>query len=96
MVLRPDGSTLLLANTSVSVNPSLFKALPYDTLRDLSPVVYLSPSPNVLLAHAPGIDDSEVETIARSGASVTMCPSTTLKEGSGLGERKLPELLARG
>jgi cytosine/adenosine deaminase-related metal-dependent hydrolase len=52
--------------------------------------------PNVLLAHAPGIDDSEVETIARSGATVVMCPSTTLKEGSGLGERKLPELLARG
>jgi tripartite-type tricarboxylate transporter receptor subunit TctC len=46
---EPDGYTLLFANTSVSVNPSLFKSLPYDTLRDLSPVVYLSPSPNVLL-----------------------------------------------
>src|ERR1041384_5086914 len=46
----PDGYTLLYANTSVSVNPSLFKTLPYDTLRELAPVVYLSPSPNVLLA----------------------------------------------
>ena len=46
---EPDGYTLLFANTSVSVNPSLFKTLPYDTLRDLSPVVYLSPSPNILL-----------------------------------------------
>ena len=46
----PDGTTLLFANTSVSVNPSLFKTLPYDTLRDLAPVIYLSPSPNVLLA----------------------------------------------
>jgi tripartite-type tricarboxylate transporter receptor subunit TctC len=46
---EPDGHTLLFANTSVSVNPSLFKTLPYDTLRDLAPVVYLSPSPNVLL-----------------------------------------------
>src|SRR5262245_2766430 len=46
---EPDGYTLLFANTSVSVNPSLFKALPYDTLRDLAPVVYLSPSPNILL-----------------------------------------------
>src|SRR5947209_3019068 len=51
---------------------------------------------NVLLAHAAGIDDSEVEAIARTGASVVMCPSTSLKEGSGLGKRKLPELLARG
>jgi cytosine/adenosine deaminase-related metal-dependent hydrolase len=51
---------------------------------------------NVLLAHAPGIDDAEVEAIARSGASVVMCPSTTLKEASGLGTRRLPELMARG
>ena len=51
---------------------------------------------NVLLSHAPGISDAEVELIAASGASVVMCPSTTLKEGSGLGTRKLPELLARG
>jgi len=51
---------------------------------------------NVLLAHAAGIDDTEVDMIARSGASVVMCPSTSLKEGSGLGRRKLPELLARG
>jgi len=37
-----------------------------------------------------------VELIAARGASVVMCPSTTLKEGSGLGDRKLPELLAHG
>jgi len=46
----PDGYTLLFANTSISVNPSLFKTLPYDTLRDLVPVTYLSHSPNILLA----------------------------------------------
>ncbi|MGI9147803.1 MAG: amidohydrolase family protein [Chloroflexota bacterium] len=52
--------------------------------------------PNVLLAHASGIDDGEVEVIARSKASVVICPSTALKEGSGLGRRKLPELLSLG
>jgi cytosine/adenosine deaminase-related metal-dependent hydrolase len=52
--------------------------------------------PNVLLAHAAGIDDREVEIIAQSGASVVLCPSSYLKEGSGLGNRKLPELLAHG
>src|SRR5262249_13090085 len=46
---EPDGYTLLLANTSISVNPSLYKTLPYDTRRDLAPVVFLAPSPNVLL-----------------------------------------------
>ena len=48
---------------------------------------------NVLLAHAAGIDDEEVELIAEAGASVVICPSTALKEGSGLGRRKLPELM---
>lgn len=52
--------------------------------------------PNVVLAHASGIDDDEVERIARGGASVVVCPSTALKEGSGLGTRKVPELLAHG
>jgi 5-methylthioadenosine/S-adenosylhomocysteine deaminase len=52
--------------------------------------------PNVLLAHASGIDDAEVQLIAVAGASVVVCPSTTQKEGGGLGSRKVPELLAHG
>jgi 5-methylthioadenosine/S-adenosylhomocysteine deaminase len=50
---------------------------------------------NMVLAHATGIDDEEVELIAQHGASVVVCPSTALKEG-GLGMRKVPELLERG
>jgi tripartite-type tricarboxylate transporter receptor subunit TctC len=46
---QPNGYTLLFANTSISVNPSLYKSLPYDTAKDLAPVVFLSASPNVLL-----------------------------------------------
>jgi tripartite-type tricarboxylate transporter receptor subunit TctC len=65
---EPDGYTLLFANTSVSVNPSLFKSLPYDTLRDLAPVIYLSPSPNVLLAQAALGVSSLKELIARAQA----------------------------
>ena len=66
----PDGYTLLYANTSISVNPSLFKTLPYDTLRDLTPVTYLSPSPNILLAQrALGIGTlRELLTLAKSRA----------------------------
>jgi cytosine/adenosine deaminase-related metal-dependent hydrolase len=52
--------------------------------------------PNVLLAHADNIDDVEVEVIARTGTSVVVCPSTVLKEASGLGRRKVPELLEHG
>jgi len=52
--------------------------------------------PNMLLAHVNGIDDSEVELIAASGSGVAICPGTLAKEGSGVGDRKLPELLERG
>ena len=34
----PDGHTLLIANTQHTVNPSLFPKLPYDALKDFTPV----------------------------------------------------------
>jgi tripartite-type tricarboxylate transporter receptor subunit TctC len=46
---RPDGQKLLLATTSISVNPSVYKTLPYDTAKDLSAVSFLASSPNVLV-----------------------------------------------
>src|SRR6476660_8846286 len=38
----PDGYTLLLSQTAVAVNATLFPKLPYDTLRDLEPVSQLT------------------------------------------------------
>ena len=35
----PDGYTLLIVAFPFSVVPSLFKAMPYDTMRDFSPVI---------------------------------------------------------
>jgi tripartite-type tricarboxylate transporter receptor subunit TctC len=47
----PDGYTLLMVSPSHSTNPTLVKKLPFDTLRDLAPVILLAHSSNVLLAH---------------------------------------------
>ena len=47
----PDGYTLLLVSTAVSVNPSLFKKLPYDTLRDITAVSLLAGTPYMLSVH---------------------------------------------
>lgn len=47
----PDGYTLLVASTTTATNPSLVKKLPYDTLRDFSPVILMAQSPNVLAVH---------------------------------------------
>ena len=47
----PDGYTLLIVSPSTATNPSLVTKLPYDTLRDLAPVILLATSPNVLVVH---------------------------------------------
>ncbi|MCC7083290.1 MAG: tripartite tricarboxylate transporter substrate binding protein [Burkholderiales bacterium] len=38
----PDGYTLLQTTTSIAINPSVYKALPYDTLKDLEPVTMIA------------------------------------------------------
>jgi cytosine/adenosine deaminase-related metal-dependent hydrolase len=53
--------------------------------------------PNVLLAHVLGLDEAEIECLARSGAAVAMCPVTAAKGARGIaGEGRMPELLQRG
>ena len=47
----PDGYTLLMVSTSTVTLPALTKKLPYDTLRDLTPVTQLVSSPNLLVVH---------------------------------------------
>ncbi len=44
-----DGYTLLFANTSIAINPSLYKSLPYDTAKTFAPVVLMVSVPNLLL-----------------------------------------------
>ncbi len=51
---------------------------------------------NVNLAHVLGIDEAEIDAIARTGTAVTMCPVTAAKGGRGVPEHgRMPELLAR-
>jgi len=48
----PDGYTLLVATAGdVTINPALFKDMPYDVDRDLVPITMLSDTPTVLAAH---------------------------------------------
>jgi 5-methylthioadenosine/S-adenosylhomocysteine deaminase len=53
--------------------------------------------PNVVLAHALGVDDAEIDCIARTATAVVMCPITAAKGARGVPEHgRMPELLARG
>ena len=45
----PDGYTLLLHNLQISANPTLYKSLPFDTLKDFAPVMLVNRNPLVLV-----------------------------------------------
>jgi tripartite-type tricarboxylate transporter receptor subunit TctC len=46
----PDGYALLLAtSTTLAINPHLYKSLPYDPIRDFTPVIQVARIPMVLL-----------------------------------------------
>src|ERR1051325_9139121 len=47
----PDGYTLLMVYISHATNPTLVTKLPYDTERDFTPIMLLSPEPPVLLTN---------------------------------------------
>ena len=52
MVVRsqPDGHTLLVISVAHPINPSLYKKLPYDSIKSIAPVVMIGSGPNGLTA----------------------------------------------
>ncbi len=48
----PDGYTLVLASIAVAVNPWLFKSMPYDPIKDLTPLTLAVETPNVVIVPA--------------------------------------------
>ncbi|KQU84677.1 MFS transporter [Variovorax sp. Root318D1] len=56
----PDGYTLLLATTSThSIGPSITSKLPYDTVRDFSPIAHVGDAPSIMLVPV----DSPAKTV---------------------------------
>ena len=48
----PDGHTLLINTSAVTINMSLYKNPPFNTLRDFAPVAVFSDSQNILVVNA--------------------------------------------
>ena len=46
---RPDGYTLLMASFGLVANPSLYRNLPFDPLRDLAPIALVASTPTILV-----------------------------------------------
>jgi tripartite-type tricarboxylate transporter receptor subunit TctC len=49
---NPDGYTIMLDASSFAVNPSLFKKLPYDSLKAFKPIGVIALFPNVVLVNS--------------------------------------------
>ena len=48
---KPDGLTMLLIADTHTINLSLFKKLPYDPVKDFSPVILLATAPHIVVVH---------------------------------------------
>ena len=65
----PDGYTLLMgANGPIAINPSLYRNMPVDTMKDLSPLTMVASSSMILVAHPslPANTVKELIALARS------------------------------
>ena len=47
----PDGHTMLVAANGLTINPSLYKQIAYNPVRDFSPITQIAFIPNVLVVH---------------------------------------------
>jgi len=46
-----DGYTLLMAASTLAINPIMFKTVPYDPIRDFAPITQAASLPNVVVVH---------------------------------------------
>jgi tripartite-type tricarboxylate transporter receptor subunit TctC len=64
----PDGYTIVVVSGSHTINPALYKKLPFDSVRDFAPVAMLVTGPGLLVVHPslPARNVRELITLARS------------------------------
>lgn len=85
-----DGYTLLLASNGHTVNATLMKNLPYDTVADFSAVGGIAASPLVMVVRA----DSPYKSVADVMAAAKAKPLAYGSGGAGTLTHLLPELIA--
>ena len=88
------GMTLHQANNQATVDACLrqYGMRPVEYLQEIGVL-----GPNLLLAHVVGLDEAEVDCLARSGTKAVMCPSASMRMAHGITSKgMLPEMLDKG
>lgn len=89
----PDGYTLLLSSGPFSINPSLYRSLPFDTAKDFVPVAQIANTPSVLVVHpsTPAQDIQGFIALARKPDQ----PLAVATPGNGSAQHLALELLRK-
>ena len=74
----PDGYTLLIASPANAINPSLYAKMPFNPVRDLTPVALIATVPTILLA-SPALPVKSVKELV----ALAKAKPGTLTFGSG-------------
>ena len=79
---EPDGYTLLLGQSGpISINPAVYKSLPYDPIRDFAPVTMMTGYPYILVVNA----DFPARTLQEFVALAKAKPGTMNYGSTGVG-----------
>ena len=64
----PDGYTLIVLPNAITINPHLYRKLPFDVTKDLAPVTQIGASPLILVVHPsfPARTTKEFLAVARA------------------------------
>ncbi|MBI3935624.1 MAG: tripartite tricarboxylate transporter substrate binding protein [Betaproteobacteria bacterium] len=77
----PDGYTLLVAPSSITIIPSMYRKVPFDPVKDFAPLAMLSSYPNLVVVHPSVPANSVKELIALAKAK----PGTLNFASGGIG-----------
>ena len=90
----PDGYTLLMITTTFAINPGLYPKLPYDPLKDFTPVTQLNFQPNVIVV-APSFAAKSVKDLV-AAAKTKPGELTFATPGAGSAPHLAAEMFQRG
>ena len=77
----PDGHTLLFTSNAHTINPALRKQMPFDSVKDFTPLVLLAAAPNMLVVRS----DSPIKSVAEYIAAAKAKPGEINYATSGVG-----------